>query len=151
MATDQPHTGMGATLKRYNGTTYVAVLGIKTIGGLNISRDSHDTTDLSSATPWRTHIAGLSDAGEISLSGNWLPAHATQNQTDGGLLGDFDDDSCDSNHPWRIELPECEGDPAQTLDVTGHMNGFRSEISEGLMTFDGSIKVSGRPVLTITA
>lgn len=152
MAADAPHTGMGAKLQRYNGSIYVDVLGLKSLGGPSMSRDTHDTTDMASTIPYRTFVGGITDAGEISLSGNLLPGHASQNQTDAGLLAEFDLDSCDSVTQWKIVFPECEGDPEAEMTFDGVLSGFGMDIPfDDLMTVSGSIKVSGRPVLTISA
>lgn len=151
MAVGDPHTGMGAKLQRYNGTTYVDVLGIKTLGGPSMSRDTHDATDMATTTPYRRFKGGLTDPGEISISGNLLPGSSTQNQDTGGLLAEFDLDSCDSETSWKIVFPQCDGDPTAELTFDGVLNGFNPEVPfDDLMTFSGSIKVSGRPVWTVT-
>ena len=153
MADSDARTGFGALLQRGDGTSpqnYLTILGIKSIDGRRISRDTHDTTAMTSPGGWREFIGGLKDGGEVSFSGNWLPRDETQGQGDGGLMAEFDKDSCESRGDWRILIPACPGEPEVYLEFQGILSGQNISIPmDDLMSFEGTIKVSGRPTLTI--
>ena len=59
-----------------HGTTLtwggVAVAEINAIGGISLTRDKVDATDLQSPDMYREWIAGLKDGGELSLSMNFV-------------------------------------------------------------------------------
>ena len=153
MADSDAHTGMGAYLQKGNGETpedFISIMGIKSISGPSIARDTHDTTWMGSPSGWREFIGGLVDAGEVSFEANWLPREATQGQDEGGLMAEFDKTSCDSRGNWRITLPVCAGEPDGYLEFAGILTGQNIEIPmDDLMSFSGTIKVSGRPELVI--
>lgn len=150
MADSDARTGFGALLERGTGTgspqDYVTILGIKSISGPSISRETHDTTAMTSPGGWREFIGGLKDGGEVSFTANWLPRDETQ--TD--LAAEFDKDSCESRGDWRIVVPACPGEPEVFLEFKGILTGQNIDIPmDDLMSFEGTIKVSGRPELII--
>jgi len=143
---------MGAQLQKGDGASpenFISILGIKSISGPSISRDTHDTTDMQSGT-FREFIGGLVDAGELSFDANFLPRDPTQGQEEGGFMGEFDRSSCDSLGNWRILIPDCEGEPESYLEFGGIVTGQSMEFPmDDIMGFSGTIKVSGRPHLVI--
>lgn len=150
MADSDARTGFGALIQKGTGAgspqDYVTVLGIKSISGPSITRDTHDTTVMTSPGGWREFIGGLKDGGEVSFTANWLPRD--ESQTD--LSAEFDKDSCESRSDWRIVVPACPGEPEVYLEFAGILTGQNIEIPmDDLMGFEGTIKVSGRPVLVI--
>lgn len=149
----RPHTGMGAQLLRGDGSSpenFVAVMGIKSIQGPNMQRDTHDTTDMNQPDNYRQFVGGLVDAGEVSFDANFLADDDTQNQEDGGFMAEFDKTSCDSVRNWRITLPQCEGESEGYIEFEGVVTGQNLQLPmDDLMAFSGSIKVSGRPELVI--
>lgn len=150
MADSDARTGFGALIQKGTGIgspqDYVTVLGIKSISGPSITRDTHDTTVMTSPGGWREFIGGLKDGGEVSFTANWLPRD--ESQTD--LASEFDKDSCESRSDWRIVVPACPGEPEVYLEFQGILTGQNIEIPmDDLMGFDGTIKVSGRPTLVI--
>lgn len=153
MAVDQAHTGMGAVLSMGDDNSppnFTPVLGIKSISGPSITRDTHDTTDMAQADLYRRFVGGLVDAGEVSFDANWLPRHPSQSQDAGGLWAEFDRGSCDSIRAWRIDIPDCPGEPAAAMEFEGILTGMNIEIPmDDLMAFSGTIKVSGRPTLVV--
>lgn len=153
MADSNAHTGMGAHVQKGDGNSpenFVSVLGIKSITGPQISRDTIDVTDMNSSGGWREFIGGLVDAGEVSFDANFLPRDPTQNQEDGGFMAEFDKTSCDSRGNWRILLPECAGEPEGYFQFSGIVTGQQVEIPmDDVMGFSGTIKVSGRPELVL--
>ena len=150
MADSDARTGFGALIQKGTGTgspeDYVTILGIKSISGPSITRDTHDTTVMTSPGGWREFIGGLKDGGEVSFTANWLPRDTTQ----GDLAEEFDKDSCESRSNWRIVVPACPGEPEVYLEFAGVLTGQNIEIPmDDLMGFEGTIKVSGRPTLVI--
>lgn len=152
MADSNAHTGYGAHLQRADDNSppnFVNVLGIKSITGPNITRDTHDVTDMN-GTGWKEFIGGLVDGGEVSFEANFLPRDPSQNQEDGGWMAEFDKTSCDSRRIWRITLPFCEGDSDGYFEFEGIVTGQQIQMPmDDLMSFNGTIKVSGRPELHI--
>jgi hypothetical protein len=152
MADSDARTGFGATLQKGQDDgspeTFVDVLGIKSISGPEITRDTHDTTTMLSPSGWREFIGGLKDGGEVSFEANWLPREPTQNQATGGFMAEFDKDSCESRGNWRIAVPACPGENEMWLEFAGVVSGQSISIPmDDLMGFTGTIKVSGRPTL----
>jgi tail tube protein len=152
MADSDAHTGMGAHLQKGDGNSpenFVSVLGIKSITGPNMQRTTHDVTTMDSGT-FREFIGGLVDAGEITFEANFLPRDTTQNQDAGGFMAEFDKSSCDSRGNWRITLPECAGESDGYWEFEGIVTGQQVQMPmDDLMSFSGTIKISGRPNLFI--
>lgn len=154
MADSDARTGFGALLQKGNGIgspeDFVTILGIKSISGPSISRETHDTTVMTSPGGWREFNGGLKDGGEVGFGANWLPRDETQGQGDDGLMAEFDKDSCESRGNWRIVVPACPGEPEVYLEFQGILTGQNVDIPmDDLMSFEGTIKVSGRPTLVI--
>lgn len=152
MADSDAHTGMGAHLQKGDGNSpenFVSILGIKSITGPNMQRATHDVTTMDSGT-FREFIGGLIDAGEISFEANFLPRDTTQNQESGGFMAEFDKSSCDSRGNFRITLPECAGESDGYWEFEGIVTGQQVQMPmDDLMSFSGTIKISGRPHLFI--
>lgn len=152
-ADSEARTGFGATLQKGDGASpenYVSILGIRSISGPEISRDTHDVTTMLSPSGWREFIGGLKDGGEVSFEALWLPRELTQGQEEGGFMAEFDKDSCESRGNWRILVPACEGEPEVYLEFGGIVTGQSIEIPmDDVMGFTGTVKVSGRPTLVI--
>jgi hypothetical protein len=155
---NRAHTGYGAELQRGDGNSpenFVTVAGIKNITGPSMQRDTHDTTsndnaDDEEAGNYRTFIGGLVDGGEITFEGNFLPMDDTQNQTEGGLMAEFDLSSCDSVRRWRLTVPGCAGDPEIYLESDAVLTALSLGLPmDDIMPFNGTFKVSGRPELHI--
>lgn len=68
--------GYGVTFLIYNGSTYDAVAEVTNISMPGYSRDAIDVTNQDSANSFREFIAGLMDAGEVSIDYNYIPAAA---------------------------------------------------------------------------
>lgn len=150
---DQARTGYGALLQKSDGASppnWITLLGVKSISGPDVSRETHDTTQMDGASQFRTFIGGLVDAGEISFEANWLPREASQGQTADGWMGEFDRSSCDTLAQWRIVTPSCPGEDTVTINVDAIVTGSSFEIPmDDLMQFTGTMKVSGRPEMLI--
>ena len=76
----------GTSLKRWNGSSFVAIASITSLSGPGISREILDVTAHDSPNGWMEFLGGLKDPGEISADINRRPAvHDV-------LVADFDDD-----------------------------------------------------------
>jgi predicted secreted protein len=116
-----------------------AIAELSSIGGLSLSADSIDVTTLGSANGYREFIQGFRDAGEVSLSGNFKP-----NDTNGqsALLTNLNDGSVDE---YAIEFPTELG-YKWTFDAI--VTGFSTSAStDGVVTFEATLKVTGKPTL----
>ena len=104
----------------------------------NMTKDSIDITNHSSADRYREFMAGMKDGGTVSFKGNWLPNNATHDENT-GVLESFNDDV---NHNWRLVLPDSAG----TFSFAGHLTSLNMETPlTAQATISGSIKISGKP------
>jgi predicted secreted protein len=129
-------SAMGTKLKK--GSTAIAEL--TSIGGLDLSADTIETTTLDSADGFRTYAQGLKDAGEVSLSGYFDP---TDHE---GLFDDFESGVAAT---YTIEFPAALGAKWEfNAIVTAYSTGAEMEDN---VSFEATLKVSGKPTLTVTA
>lgn len=133
---------LGTKLKIGTDVSAVAVAGLTSIGGLELSADTIDVTTLDSDGGYREFIAGFKDAGEVSLEG-YLELEAGKGQKDlydlyeSGEVEDF-----------TIEFPNSIG----SWQFKGVVTGFSTGASlEDPLSFSATIKVSGQPTLIVGA
>lgn len=152
MADSDAHTGFGALLQKSDGQSppnFVTLLGVKSITGPGITRETHETTTQDQDSNFKQFIGGLVDGGEISFDANFLPRDVSQGQ-DTGFLSEFDKTSCDSRGRWRIVFPECEGEAEGYMEVDAIVTGASFQLPmDDIMGFSGTLKVSGRPELVL--
>lgn len=133
---------LGTKLKIGTDVSAVAVAGLTSIGGLELSADTIDVTTLDSDGGYREFIAGFKDAGEVSLEG-YLELEAGKGQKDLYDLyesGDVED--------FKIEFPNNLG----SWTFKGVVTGFSTGASlEDPLSFSATIKVSGQPILIVGA
>jgi GH25 family lysozyme M1 (1,4-beta-N-acetylmuramidase)/predicted secreted protein len=126
---------MGTSLKK--GTTLLASL--TSIDGLSISADTIETTTLDATSSYRSFISSLKDAGEVGLSGYFVySAHST-------VLADFEAGTVQT---YTIEFP----DKVATSGTKWTFSAVVTALSTGaaledLVTFEATLKVSGKPTL----
>lgn len=114
---------------------------LTSIAGLDISQETIDTTNLSSAGGYREFIAGFKDGGEVSLSGNFNGADTNGQMALYTALTSSTVDSYTINYP-----------AGGSWTFSGVVTGFSTGAElEDLVTFEATIKVSGAPSLGITA
>lgn len=127
-----PTVAMGTTIKKTDG---VAIAGLTSISGLDLSADTIDTTTLSSEGGYREFTSSFRDAGEVGISGYFdYTSHIP-------LLDDFQAGVTGS---YVITFPN---GATWTFDavVVGFVTGAELE---DLISFEGTLKVSGEPTLT---
>jgi predicted secreted protein len=131
-----PVVAMGTTLKK--GTTVIAEL--TSIDGVSVSADTIETTALDTVGGYRTFITSLKDAGEISISGHFN--FASHNP----LLTDFESGA---STPYTIEFPDRGTTSGTKWTFSGVVTAFGTSAElEDLISFEATIKVSGKPTLS---
>jgi predicted secreted protein len=117
-----------------------SVADLTSIGGMDLSADTLETTTLDSVDGYRTFIQGLKDAGEVSTSG-YFNVGDTNGQV--ALYNAFNTGAL---IPFTILFP---------FGASWTFNGIVTGISTGseleeLVSFEATIKVSGKPSLGLT-
>lgn len=132
---------LGTVLKIGKDVSATKIGGLTEIGGIELSADTLDNTTLESDGGYRKFIGGFKDAGEVSLSG-YLEISSSNGQKkmyDAFETGDVQD--------FAIEFPESIG---AKWAFKGVVTGFSTGASlEDLISFGATIKVSGKPTLTL--
>ena len=119
-----------------------AVGGLTSIGGLELSSDTIDVTTLDSAGGYREFINGFKDAGEVPVEGFFYGAGDAGQQA---LYALFESGIAEE---FEIVFPAETG---ASWEFTGIVSGFSTSADlEDPLAFSGTIKVSGKPTLTIT-
>lgn len=120
-----------------------AVTGLKTIGGIKLTADTMDMTTLDSDGQYREFAGGFKDGGEVPVSGFFEPGDtAGQN----ALYTAFESGVATA---FSIVFPAAMG--ASWL-FNGVVTGYGTDADmEDFVTFDATIKVSGKPTLSLTA
>jgi len=138
------YIGFGILLKRGNGASpeqFTAIAELIGLAGPTLSRETVDVTHTESTNKYREFIAGLLDAGEVTVDVAWLPDHATQNEAT-GILKDLHDGTLRNFQiiwptaapvTWTIACLVTGVDPTAPI--------------EDRMTASISLKVSGDPTL----
>ena len=118
----------------------VTVAGLTSIGGLELSADTIDVTTLDNDGGYREFIAGFKDAGEVSLEG-YL-------ELDEGQQALYDLFESGETEDFSIVFPENMG----SWEFRGIVTGFSTSVDlEDPLSFSCTIKVSGKPTLTVGA
>lgn len=111
---------------------------LTSIGGLNLSADTIEVTTLGSADGYREFIQGFRDAGEVSISGFFKPSETTGQAT---LLTNLNDGSLDA---YSIEFTNLAYKWTFNAIVTGLST---NAANDDAVTFDATLKLSGKPTL----
>jgi predicted secreted protein len=130
-----PVVGIGTTLKKGD----VIIANLTSIDGIAVSADTIESTNLSTEGGYRTFVNGLKDAGEVSLSGHFgYTDHSP-------LFNDFEASTLDS---YTIEFPDIKTTTGTQWTFTAVVTGFSTSVAlEDLISFEATLKVSGRPTL----
>lgn len=122
-------------------TSPVTVAGLTSIGGLDVSADTMDVTTLDSEG-WREYLQGLKDGGEVPLEG-YLELKAGKGQKE---LYDLLDSG--EAEDFTILFPKNMG----SWQFKGVVTAFSTSADlEDPLAFSATIKVSGKPTLTVGA
>lgn len=122
-------------------TTPISVGGLTSINGIEISADTMDVTDLDCLDGYREFEQGFKDGGEVSIEG-LLDVEEENGQ---GKLLDYLNSG--EKVPFEIVFPPKLG---AKWEFNGIVIGFATNVSlEDPLSFSATIKVSGKPTLTI--
>ncbi|MGG4462607.1 phage tail tube protein [Micromonospora provocatoris] len=125
---------VGTKLKK--GTTQIGKL--TSIGGLDLTADTIDSTTLDSTDGFREFEGGFKDAGEVPISGYFDP---TQHQ---GLYADL---LSGVKSDYSIEFPIELG---ASWEFEAIVTAFKTGAElEDLVSFEATLKVSGKPELIV--
>lgn len=120
-----------------------AVVGLKSISGINLSAETIDATTLESDGGYREFIGGFKDGGEVSVSGNFEPSDTN------GQIALYNAFEAGDPIAFSILFPSAMG---AEWTFNGVVTGFSTGAElEGLVSFDATIKVSGQPSLGLSA
>lgn len=120
-----------------------AVAGLKTINGINLTADTIDTTTLSSIGRYREFQGGFKDGGEVTASGFFEPSDAA------GQVALYNAFEAGTAIPFTILFPSQMG---ASWSFNGVVTGVNTGADlEDMVTFEVTIKVSGKPTLSFTA
>lgn len=118
-----------------------AIAELTEIGGVSMSADAIDVTTLDSADGFREFVGGLKDGGEVGVSGYFYPG-----DTD-GQKAMYDDFVAGTVNSYAIEFPAA-------LNAKWEFDGIVTAYTTGAaledpVSFEATIKVTGKPVLTV--
>jgi len=129
---------IGTTLTKTSGTPAV-IADLTSIGEIGVENSEIDVTTLDSSDNYKEFIAGLKDAGEVSISGI---IKSETNMED--MLELAEDQTIET---WEIEFPT-----GAKWFVSGFVKMWKEAETtvEGVRGFTGSIRISGKPVYAST-
>jgi len=120
----------------------VTVAGLTSINGLELSADTIDVTTLDSDGAYREFIGGFKDGGEVSLEGYFEP------ETGKGQKELYDLFESGNTEKFKIVFPN----NIAAWEFNGVVTAFGTSADlEDPLAFSCTIKVSGKPILTIPA
>lgn len=118
-----------------------AVGSLKSISGIEISADTLDVSDLGNSTGYREFLQGFKDAGEVALSGFFDGADDGQAE----VLSDIESGEVVD---CSIVFPSAIG---KTWSFKAVVTKFATSADlDDAVTFEASLKVSGKPTLATT-
>jgi predicted secreted protein len=117
------------------------VAEVTNLTGPNESRDMIDVTNHDSSDAFREFIAGLADAGEIGVEGNFKASDAD------GQIAMHTDFQGGTSRSWQLTFPSSLGNMAGNGLCSAFSLGYPHD---GKIPFTATIKVTGKPTLTIS-
>lgn len=129
----------GTLLKLGDGAApevFTTIAEVKDITGPGFEASTNEATNHSSAGAVREWLAGMLDAGEVSFDLNFLPNHATQDETT-GLLSEFLSRSVSN---YQLIFPNGQ------INFKALVTGFEpSAPVDDVLTASVTLKVTGLP------
>ena len=133
--------GVGTLFKVGSGNTAKTVGGLSSIDGVSVSSDEVEVTSLDNADGYREYLQGFKDGGEVPLS---------------GFLDGADDGQAElytllesgAVTAMSIVFPAAIG---KTWSFNAFVKEFTTSVDvDGAITFDVTVRVSGKPTLAAT-
>ena len=116
--------------------------GLKSIGGIEISAEAIDVTDLSNTDGYRESLPGFKDGGEVAMSG-FLDGDDEGQDECYSLMNSGDVVDCKIVFPAKI---------GKTWSFRAGITKFATTADlEDAVTFESTLKVSGKPTLAATS
>lgn len=141
--------GYGAKFQReIDGApgTFADIAEVINITGPALAADSVEVTHMASPNGFREYIAGLRDAGEITVEMNWLPNDPSHNPDDAGLAGDL---VLGTKKKYRISFPTGSG-VNKVWEIEGVVTAWDITVPvDDRQTATATIKVSSIPTFTV--
>ncbi|MFB7354858.1 phage tail tube protein [Streptomyces gardneri] len=123
--------------------SFVLVANVTDISGPSRSREAIEVTAHDSPNGYREFIKGLKDGGEVEITLNYDPGHATHTALD----ADFEEDDL---RDYQVVILPGEADE-HTWDFSALITDLGEEYpTEGQMERTATFKISGMPTLTPT-
>lgn len=133
---------VGTTFKVGSGASAKTVGGLTSIDGIKVSGDEVDVTALDNNSGYREFLQGFKDGGEVPLSGFLDGADTGQDELYSLL-------ESGAVTPMAIIFPSAIG---KTWSFNAFVKGFSTGVDiDGAITFDVTVRVSGKPTLAATA
>ena len=144
-----PSFGSALKMDPAGGTVYVAIGQVQDIVGPNVTRGEIDVTTHDSSDGYREFIAGLANGGGVTFPIIFDSQNLKHLQGVGtGLLGDFEQSSC-TMPTWEHTFTDCDGTVVMTYGAFVNGYTFNNPV-EGVVSGDISLKLAGKPTLTVT-
>ena len=133
-------SSMGTTLTKTKSgveSTDLVIADLTSIGEIGVESEEKDVTTLDSANGYKEYIAGLKDAGEVSLAGIIKSETSME-----AMLALAESQSVEE---WTVEF---EGGATWVFDA--FVKSFKEAEStvDGVRGFSASLRISGAPVYT---
>ncbi|HHV42729.1 MAG TPA: hypothetical protein GXX72_07820 [Clostridiaceae bacterium] len=118
-----------------------AIGGLTSIGGIEITADEIDVTTLDSDDGYKEFIGGFKDAGEVTIEGFF------DSENDGQLAMQTSLDDGEAED-YKIQFPT---KPPTEWNFKAVVTGFSvgNVDVDGNVTFGATLRVSGKPTLTV--
>lgn len=121
-----------------------AIAEVKSIGGIELTADTIETTTLSSTGGYKEFIGGFKEAGEVTVTGFFNPSDTN------GQMAMYSAFQSGVTNSFTIIFPSTLG---ASWVFTGVVTGFKTTDidTDNAIGFESTIKVSGAPSLGTTA
>ena len=120
-----------------------AVGGLSSIGGVEVSAETTEVTDLGNTDGYKEVRGGFKDGGEVALEGYLDGEDASQS----AMYDAFEDQEV---HEFTIVFPQAIG---KTWNFNGVVTKYKAgdAATNDALKFAASVKISGKPTLAASA